>query len=131
VEFLTENGADVNAKDKYGFTPLTYAIEYGRTNLVQVLLDKGAAIENYGYAHLVRATYLGNLEVMEMLVERGIDPNKKDPILGNTLLHIMSRIGQVYVVKKLIDLGAKINLQNKEGNTALHEAVYAGNSNTV
>ncbi|HCR38575.1 MAG TPA: hypothetical protein DIV80_03745 [Synergistaceae bacterium] len=41
---LIEAGADVNAKDIQGWTPLHEAAEAGRTDIVQLLLDHGADV---------------------------------------------------------------------------------------
>lgn len=42
LEFLIANGANVNAKDKHGITPLLNAIFEGHTASVKLLLSKGA-----------------------------------------------------------------------------------------
>ena len=42
VEFLVDNGADVNARDKRGRTPLTLALENGYTDVVKYLKKHGA-----------------------------------------------------------------------------------------
>ena len=39
ILFLAQNGADVNAKDKYGLTPLHYAAMRGNDDAVQDLLQ--------------------------------------------------------------------------------------------
>lgn len=43
LEFLIENGADVNVKDRYGISPLLSAIYEGHTDCVSLLLQKGAS----------------------------------------------------------------------------------------
>ena len=42
AEILISRGADVNAQDKYGMTPLTYACLYGDKETAKVLLEHGA-----------------------------------------------------------------------------------------
>ncbi|XP_066926345.1 myotrophin-like [Clytia hemisphaerica] len=42
LEFLIASGANVNAPDKHGITPLLNAIFEGHTNAVKLLLAKGA-----------------------------------------------------------------------------------------
>ena len=39
---LLKNGADVNTRNKNGFTPLMYASENGNVNVVKLLIDYGA-----------------------------------------------------------------------------------------
>jgi ankyrin repeat protein len=44
VRALIEHGADVNARSRWGQTPLHYAVSQGHTKTVQVLLNHGANI---------------------------------------------------------------------------------------
>jgi len=37
-------GADINAKDKNGTTPLHFACQFGQTEMVLALIDRGADI---------------------------------------------------------------------------------------
>ena len=50
AEYLLDNGADVNASDKRGFTSLHRACEMGSTEMVKLLLARGAdaAVEGEG-----------------------------------------------------------------------------------
>jgi ankyrin repeat protein len=47
VEQLLEQGADVNAKDKDGYTALMLAAFSGHTETVKTLLDAGAARKTF------------------------------------------------------------------------------------
>ncbi|CAK9292326.1 unnamed protein product [Gordionus sp. m RMFG-2023] len=42
IKFLLNQGADINAKDSYGITPILAAIWEGHIPVVQLLLEKGA-----------------------------------------------------------------------------------------
>ena len=44
VELLLEKKADVDAKDRSGFSPLRYAAEEGREAVVKLLAENGAEI---------------------------------------------------------------------------------------
>lgn len=72
---LLENGANVNAKDKHGSTPMHRAAkENDDTFFVEKLAEYGAPIDAYGLraaAPFYVATYCGNLRVAKWLWEHG------------------------------------------------------------
>jgi len=45
-ELLIAKGADINAKDEYGWTPLHYAAIKGQKEVVELLIAKGADINS-------------------------------------------------------------------------------------
>jgi len=75
VEFLLENGADVNAADvNTKVTPLMYAAAGGHVDVVKVLLSHGADISilhNNGGTALLEAATGGETEAMELLLQTG------------------------------------------------------------
>lgn len=42
AKLLMANKADINAKDKYGTSPLRMALSYGYTNVAKLLREDGA-----------------------------------------------------------------------------------------
>lgn len=44
VQFLIENGADVNYRNKWNWTPLFWAVHYNNTRMVEYLLNNSADI---------------------------------------------------------------------------------------
>ena len=78
---LIEEGADVNWRDAYGWTPLIWAASKGLVDVVRLLLDKGADINhknNYGRTALHQAAISGEDEVVRFLIERGADLHVKN-----------------------------------------------------
>ena len=44
VQLLLEKGAEIEARDTYGWTPLMIAIWYSTPKIVQLLIEKGAEV---------------------------------------------------------------------------------------
>jgi len=64
----------VNAKDRDGYTPLSWAAGYGRLDVVKVLIEKGADVNDNGrdgWTPLMSAVKKGHSQVAELLIEKG------------------------------------------------------------
>jgi ankyrin repeat protein len=135
VRRLLRAGADVNARDDDGWTPLHKACHDGHVQLVSELLDHGADIEStimttrYGSntRPLHCACINGHLAVGNQLLSRGANIDTKDN-QGNTPLHFSSWNGHLPVVKALVSGGANILVANNEGEVPIHYAVKGGSS---
>ncbi|XP_070561431.1 uncharacterized protein [Ptychodera flava] len=74
VKFLTECGADVNARDTLRCTPLHYASQFGHQHAVQQLLHDRAdtdAPDHHLLTPLHKAALNGHAEVSEILIHKG------------------------------------------------------------
>ena len=72
--------ADVNAKDKVGVTPLTYATFKGAKEITELLITTGADVNAKdvdGRTPLHRAASYSHNEVAELLIAKGADVNAK------------------------------------------------------
>ncbi|XP_077435129.1 tonsoku-like protein [Vanacampus margaritifer] len=84
VQCLLEQGHPVNPKDYCGWTPLHEASNYGHYDIVAMLLDRGANINDpggdlcKGVTPLHDALTCGNFPVARLLVERGASVNIRD-----------------------------------------------------
>ncbi len=119
---LVEDGADVNAADSLGTTPLMWASRYGDAVVVERLLRAGAdaAAENvFGVSPMSEAALIGSEPVIRELLAAGVDPNSPNPE-GETALMLVVRTGQVDAAEVLIDAGADVNAKEHwAGQTAL------------
>ena len=70
------------------------------------------------------AALTGNLEVIKQHIQAGTDLNQKEAMGASTPLILAAVFGKTAVARALIDAGADINYQNKEGSTALHTAAF-------
>ena len=132
VRKLLEEGANPNARDEYGRTPLYYAASRD-VEVVKLLLQHGAdpkARSRGGETPLHSAAWSGNVEVVKLLLERGADPNAKTTS-GRTPLHEAADMGHVEVVQLLLQHGADPNAQEDSGNTPLYKAAKGGHLEIV
>ena len=65
--------ADINITSRFGRSPLQLASEQGHLDLVNFLIDSGAAIntKHYGRTSLQLASEQGHAEVVERLLQAG------------------------------------------------------------
>jgi len=134
VQTLLEEGADVNAKDTYGFTALMTAAQKGHTEIVKLLLEKGADVNarNTSGTALCAALRGGHTDIVKLLLEKGADVNAEMIDGGTTALMMASRNGNTEVVKLLLKKGADVNAKRTyDGETALWAASWGGHTDIV
>jgi ankyrin repeat protein len=71
VRALIKAGADVNAKDPRGYTPLLLASHMGHSGVVQALVDAGADANwegSGGWTALMQASYFDRIETARILI---------------------------------------------------------------
>jgi ankyrin repeat protein len=74
TELLIELGADVEARDKDGQTPLHVASQAGPLDIARMLIEHGAEVsaqDKIGQTPLHLASQAGRLEIARMLIESG------------------------------------------------------------
>lgn len=75
AEILLSSGADLEARDKAGRTPLTIACVYGRAEIVKALLPYGPnpyIRDEYGFSPLNYVAKTGNAEIASLFIESGV-----------------------------------------------------------
>ncbi|CAL9708592.1 unnamed protein product [Knipowitschia caucasica] len=72
----------------------------------------------------------GDLERVNILIQKGSHPNMKDSA-GYTALHYASRSGKLAMCKFLLDNGACASPQTPGGATPLHRAAFCGHVEVV
>jgi ankyrin repeat protein len=115
-------GADVNAGQGDGTTPLHWAVYKVDAELVALLLERGAkadVLNRYGSSPLGEAVKIANAKLVKMLLDAGANvesPNQD----GQTALMLAARAGALDVAKLLVEGGADVNAKEGwRGQTAL------------
>ncbi len=150
VDLLVKRGANVNAKNKFNYTPLHKAVfnfiedkrkEKDCEKILNLLIGKGANInaqDNNGNSPLMTAVQ--KTKPAKILIAKGADvnlanKNKETPLMlaakGGLLkvVLVMPIIGPFDdVVKLLIAKGADVNAQDAFGKTALMHAASAAHA---
>ncbi|MBF0139688.1 MAG: ankyrin repeat domain-containing protein [Magnetococcales bacterium] len=124
---IAEKKNDVNEADGFGSTPLHHAAMGGNTEMVNWLLNNGAAIEARdagGYSPLVLALRNGKTEVAKLLVKAGADIGVLDN-LGGSVLASAAYLGDSDLVEMILNRGAEVNHANELGLAPLHLATLA------
>jgi ankyrin repeat protein len=70
------------------------------------------------------AVVTDNMEAVKQHIAAGTDLNEKDPFGGSSPLISAAVFGKTDMAKVLIDAGADLNFQNKDGSTALHTSAF-------
>ncbi len=118
-------GADVNARDSNGWTPLHFAAMNGDADAVRALRTAGAEVNARGYdgyipLHL--AARSGDLPVVQYLLAAGAKVNAKIKA-GATPLQFAASFGNLDVVQYLLALPqVDLTLTNNLGETAQEQA---------
>jgi hypothetical protein len=71
---IIAEGADIDARNKYGMTPLMIAVTRGHGPLVEWLIERGADLDHtakYGMSALMLAVVYGHLDMVEALAKAG------------------------------------------------------------
>ena len=122
MEPLVTRGVDINAFDKEGRT----ALHEARTAEIALkLIHEGAKTnvrDNAGRFPLHEAVNRGNEGEVEQLVKLGVDINAVDKV-GRTALHYAAQLWHGRgVTMKLINAGAKVDVEDNKGRTPLELA---------
>jgi ankyrin repeat protein len=136
VKLLVERGADIEAGDHMGYTPLhmsLYNDEYN-TDVVKLLVERGANLEaahqGCGITPLHMAVNGEHTDMVGFLLDSGANIHAVDKY-NETALHKSACKGNTDVVDLLLNRGADTEVRDKDGCTPLHLAVFYGQTDVV
>ena len=108
----------IDARNPVDESPLMMAALKGHTELVQLLIDKGADVNKTGWAPLHYAASFGHLQIMQMLLDAHAYIDAESPN-GSTPLMMAAQYGTASAVKLLLEGGADPLVKNQLGLTAI------------
>jgi uncharacterized protein len=121
-------GADVNASQGDGTTPLIWAVYKVDAELVATLLKHGAkpgVANKYGSTPLAEAVKIADAGIVKQLLDAGADVESPNAD-GQTALMLAARTGALEIAKDLVAHGANVNAKEAwRGQTALMWAADA------
>eukprot|EP01094_Clydonella_sp_ATCC50884_P021102 TRINITY_DN4557_c0_g1_i1.p1 TRINITY_DN4557_c0_g1~~TRINITY_DN4557_c0_g1_i1.p1 ORF type:complete len:923 (+),score=331.36 TRINITY_DN4557_c0_g1_i1:136-2904(+) len=122
--FLTEMGANLDARDANGFTPLQVAAFRGHHACVKYLVEQHADVnmkDINGSTAVHKAALYNHPECLSTLIDFGGDVFATTSY-RKTPLHLACEDGHLKCVETLIERGAPLDATDKDGNTPLHQA---------
>jgi hypothetical protein len=135
VQRMLSRGFDPNALDPLsGCTALVYAAGYGRTEVVELLLEHRALVDapcSNREGALMRAARCGHIGAVHALLRYGADVLQCDAQM-NTCLHHAAGHGHAHVLRVLVQSHPSARtLRNSSGDMAMHCAVRWGHTAAV
>ncbi len=114
ADLLLKAGANPQAANRAGATPLFLASTTGDAAMIEKLLkggaDANAPILAHGETALMMAARSGNLNAVKVLLDHGAQVNAKENLRGTTAIMWAAEEGHADVIKYLADHGADIKL---------------------
>ncbi len=123
---LHEAGADINAVNYAGETLMHVAATHNGFEVAQQAMtladyDLESRRTEFGFTPLLAAAFLGNVEMVELLIDSGANIEAADD-WGDTAVNVAAYSGHLTTIETLIDLGALPAVENSSGGTAVTHA---------
>ncbi len=138
VKRLLEKGANVNALNKEGETPLMIAARNGHIAVVEALITKKTDIDALSYINgitaLMEAAQNGHTQIVALLLRVKANANLQSPLSKTTALILAANNGHEKIVQMLLDIGVNSNMQCQWTNSFVggdYERSSGGRTNLV
>ncbi len=134
AKILIDAGADLNGKANgrtkdQMMTPLSFAINLGKSDVARTLIEAGAdlnATDDMNRTPLINSLENENIEIAKLLIASGADVNKPSKY-GEIALNEAIRLNYTEISQMLIKSGADVNAMDQFDRTPLMAAATVGN----
>jgi ankyrin repeat protein len=132
VRLLINAGSDVNDKNSRGEIVLISTLTYGKKEIIDLLIDRGAIIPD-DKGILRRVLYVTASNGMERPFNIAVKKSEKQNMewWKGISMHACARGGSVPIAKALLDKGADFRQKNRYGIEPLHIAAENGRTEFV
>lgn len=120
TQFLIENGAAINIKNREGETPLSLALKGYDVKEIKCLLNNRADIEcckDYALQKAAELEFDTSSDLIQQLLDHGVPVNHQSKDTGQTALHVAIENGNIGNAKFLLAAGANVTCKDNNGNT--------------
>jgi ankyrin repeat protein len=131
VEFLLSTGADINATNSEGISPLHYAAASQHLDIVACLLQDEAAQASLDledsdiYASpFITGAQTGNLDVIQLFLDVGRLEGSKADLISLAFVEA-AQSGNIVTLRALLELGADPLSRSSAGITAVHSVTQS------
>lgn len=131
---LLEAGADPNAGNDYGVTPIMLAMENRSAAMVKTLLEAGSDPDTASWSGetlLMTAARTGFIEAIRMLLDHGANVNAQDPRRKQSALMWAISFGYPEAARLLVEDGADVNAKTIRLNEDFTPLVLEGYGNSI
>jgi ankyrin repeat protein len=128
AKLLIDRGANLEAKNIFGRTPLMSSCRFNQLKSIKFLLSYYVdvhVVDKEGLTSLHDAVLSSVTEAVQVLLEAGASIDAKD-IRGKTPLHFAAERGKRDMVEILIRNKANLHARDHKGNIPLHYAALQG-----
>jgi ankyrin repeat protein len=132
--YLAISPAAANFARKDGRTPLFGPCFTGRIDVLELLLEAGAApdvMDDQGWRAVHAAAFFGHLDCLQALHAGGARLDEASEAVSNTTLVLATRHRREDILRWLVDHGAPVDALTTSGWTALHAAASEGAASIV
>lgn len=132
VQLLLANGADPKVKTKEGATYLSYLASSNDAKALKWAIEHGFDVKDKTQTVLISPAMDGRLDLVQVLLANGADPNVSDKLGYTPLIHsVITESSSLELVKLLLEHGADPRVKAKDGLTALTFARRKGWSEAI